>query len=89
VGFVHAGHAHQVRRVAEFLFADESAPLVALGIATDELAAAGIEVREEPGDPADPQSERFPHVYGAIPVDAVVEVREVAMVDGRLTPWGP
>jgi uncharacterized protein (DUF952 family) len=87
VGFVHAGHADQVPRVAEVLFSDEHAPLVVLGISTEALATAGVEVREEPGDPADPGSERFPHAYGAIPVEAVVEVRDVTMVDGRLTPW--
>jgi uncharacterized protein (DUF952 family) len=73
--------------VAGFVFADETGPLVALGISVEALAARGIEVHDEPGDPADPASERFPHVYGPVPVDAVVEVRDVAMVDGRLTPW--
>jgi uncharacterized protein (DUF952 family) len=32
--------------------------------------------RYEPGDPADPASPLFPHVYGPIPLAAVVGVRE-------------
>lgn len=32
--------------------------------------------RYEPGDPGDPASPLFPHVYGPIPVDAVVGVRD-------------
>ena len=89
VGFVHASHRRQVPRVAELVFADETRPLVALGISVEALATGGIEVHEEPGDPADPASEQFPHVYGPIPVAAVIEVHEVAMMDGQLTPWEP
>jgi uncharacterized protein (DUF952 family) len=30
----------------------------------------------EPGDPSDPSSIRFPHIYGPIPVSAVVAVHD-------------
>jgi uncharacterized protein (DUF952 family) len=55
-----------------------------LGIDTERLAAAGIEVRAEPGDPAHPGGERFPHVFGAIPVEAIVETHPARIVDGAL-----
>ena len=84
VGFIHCSHAHQVAGVVARLYADETAPLTLLGIDTDRLAAAGVEVRAEPGDPAHPDGERFPHVYGAIPVTAVRETHAARVADGRL-----
>ncbi len=33
-------------------------------------------VRWEPGDPADPKSMTFPHVYGPIELEAVVAVHD-------------
>ena len=65
-------------------YADETAPLTLLGIDTERLAATGIEVRDEPGDPAHPDGERFPHVYGAIPVDAVSETHPGRIHAGEL-----
>jgi uncharacterized protein (DUF952 family) len=61
-----------------------TAPLTLLGIDPERLEAAGIVVREEPGDPAHPDGERFPHVYGAIPVGAVVETHPAHVHDGHL-----
>jgi glutathione S-transferase len=84
VGFIHCSHAHQVAGVVALFYADETAPLTLLGIDPDRLAAAGIELRDEPGDPAHPDGERFPHAYGAIPVGAVVETHPARVVDGRL-----
>lgn len=84
VGFVHCSYAHQLAGVARLFYADESAPLTLLGIDPRRLAAAGIEVRAEPGDPARADSERFPHVYGAIPVSAVREAHAASVIDGVL-----
>jgi uncharacterized protein (DUF952 family) len=91
VGFIHCSYAHQVAGVVALSYADETAPLTLLGIDPDRLMAAGIDVRAEPGDPAHPDGERFPHVYGAIPQGAVAETHEARVVDGRLVAptWAP
>lgn len=74
VGYLHASQdAAQVRLVGGAVYADRPDAFV---VALDEeaLAAAGCTVRREPGDPADPRSALFPHVYlppdapGALPV---------------------
>ncbi len=84
VGFVHCCHAHQVAGVVALFYADESNPLTLLGIDVGRLAAMGVAVRGEPGDTRHPDGERFPHVYGAIPIDAVVATHRAQVVDGRL-----
>jgi uncharacterized protein (DUF952 family) len=84
VGFIHCSYAHQVAGVVALFYADESVPLTLLGIDPQRLETVGIEVRAEPGDPAHPDGERFPHVYGAIPVDAVTETHAARVVDGAL-----
>lgn len=71
VGYVHASGDDQVDRVAATFYGDlEPGSLVLLEIDTDALADAGIAVASEPGS-ADQTGERFPHVYGAVPVGAV------------------
>ena len=91
MGFIHCSYAHQVARVVELFYADETAPLTLLGIDPERLADAGIELRAEPGDPVHPDGERFPHVYGAIPVGAVVETHAAEVRDGQLVAptWRP
>lgn len=91
VGFIHCSYAAQVARVARLFYVDEQAPLTLLGIDPERLAAAGIEVRAEPGDPAHPDGERFPHVYGAIPVACVTETHQASIIDGELVAptWTP
>ena len=91
VGFIHCSYSHQVAGVAALFYADVMGHVTLLGIDTDRLAAAGVDVRAEPGDPAHPEGERFPHVYGAIPVDAVVETHGARIRDGHLDAptWQP
>jgi uncharacterized protein (DUF952 family) len=91
VGFIHCSYAHQVAGVATLFYAGETAPLILLGIDPERLAEVGIEVREEPGDPAHPDGERFPHVYGVIPPAAVVETHAAEIRDGELVAptWRP
>ena len=72
VGFIHAAHPAQLGGVAERFYADvDPQDLVVLEIDPARLTAAGIDVIEEPANPADPTSERFPHIYGPLPVAAV------------------
>lgn len=69
VGFVHCSTAAQWPGVRERFYPDvPSAQLVLLRI--DPALLAGAEVRSEPGTPGG--TEHFPHVYGPIPVSAVV-----------------
>lgn len=68
-GFVHCSTRAQLRRVAEALYGDvDPETLVVLTIDADRLSAP---VRYEAPTPDD---ERYPHVYGPIPIDAVVRV---------------
>jgi uncharacterized protein (DUF952 family) len=69
-GFIHCSLRHQVRPVAETLYADAD-DLVLLTVDPEKLP-----VRFEGG---------FPHIYGPIPVDAVVDVVPVTRDDtGRM-----
>lgn len=70
-GFIHASHRHQVDGVVERFYAAVTDPLVLLAIDPERL---GCEVREEAPPGTD---ERFPHIYGPIPVAAVVEARRL------------
>ncbi|WP_167103204.1 DUF952 domain-containing protein [Mycobacterium sp. DL592] len=70
VGFVHLSAPHQVHLPANRLFAGRT-DLVLLHIDPRVLTAP---LRWEPGVPTDPASMLFPHLYGPLPVDAVVEV---------------
>jgi uncharacterized protein (DUF952 family) len=80
-GFIHCSHAHQVVSVADAIYRGTTG-LVLLVI---DPAAVRAEIREEalgrvgpgPGGGADRLAgagERFPHIYGPLNVDAVVDV---------------
>ncbi|OKL53770.1 hypothetical protein BSZ39_07755 [Bowdeniella nasicola] len=71
-GFIHACKDHdQLKRVAQTIYADKP-QLLLLTMDEEKLEAAGLEVRYEPGDSRDPNSEVFPHIYGgAIPLDLI------------------
>jgi uncharacterized protein (DUF952 family) len=75
-GFIHCAYPHQVRGVADRFYGD-----------VDELVVVHVdpqlvdaEIRIEP--PADGVDERFPHVYGPIPVTAVVATVRWCRSDG-------
>ncbi len=70
-GFIHCSTAGQVHLPANRLMRGR-ADLVVLEIDEDALEAP---VRYEPGVSSDPETMRFPHVYGPIPVTAVVGTR--------------
>ena len=85
-GFIHASYLDQVAGVARAFYRGIAQPLLLLNI---ETALLDIEViAENTGGGI----ELFPHVYGPIPVDAVVAIRPVAvdaegvLVDGRAVP---
>ena len=67
VGFIHCSLRHQLRGVAEHLYGDVE-DLVLLVIDSTRLTAP---VRYEAPEPG---AERYPHVFGVIPVHAVIEV---------------
>jgi glutathione S-transferase len=69
-GFLHASTAQQWPQVRRRFYADLSTDLVLLTI---DPARLGLPLRFEVGDPA--TGELFPHVYGALDVDAVVATR--------------
>jgi uncharacterized protein (DUF952 family) len=69
VGFIHAArNSDQVNKVGQAFYADLD-DLVLLVIDTERLAAP---VRYEAVDGDD-----YPHIYGPLPLDAVIEVRPI------------
>jgi uncharacterized protein (DUF952 family) len=74
--FIHASRPEQVALVANFVYADVAEPLSLLVIDTERLVSA---LCEEPvGD------QLFPHIYGPLNLDAVVDVRAYERgADGR------
>ncbi|MBY4130595.1 DUF952 domain-containing protein [Rhodococcus fascians] len=70
VGFVHLSTPQQVHLPANRLFSGRD-DLVLLRLDPARLDAP---VRWEPGVPSDPESMRFPHLYGPLPIAAVTAV---------------
>ncbi len=68
-GFIHASRADQWQGVRDRFYADVAEPLVLLVVDTDRLDAPVVEEEPAPG-----AGETFPHIYGAIAPDAVVQV---------------
>lgn len=77
VGFIHFSYGDQVRGVADAFYRGR-ADIVLLVV---DPARVGAELRDEPAD----TGELFPHLYGALPVVAVVAAPSVGLLpDGRL-----
>ena len=77
-GFIHASHADQLARLKRSgLFANDTAWVVL----TIDPFKVQPEVRYEPGDDlpgaTSPPDELFPHIYGPLNTDAVVETRNL------------
>ncbi|MEV5157931.1 DUF952 domain-containing protein [Streptomyces sp. NPDC053728] len=71
-GFIHCSLPHQLPSVARALYGSDDEGLVVLVIDAERLPAP---VRFEAVEPG---GEEFPHLYGPLPADAVVEVRTLA-----------
>jgi uncharacterized protein (DUF952 family) len=69
VGFIHCSFAEQTAGVVALLFSDCTDPLVLLQI---DPAFVDAEIKVEPPVPGGDQD--YPHIYGPLPVAAVVEV---------------
>jgi uncharacterized protein (DUF952 family) len=83
VGFVHLSTPEQVHLPANRLYAGRG-DLLLLHVDPTRL---GAPVRWEPGVATDPASMMFPHLYGALPVAAVIAVTEYRPgPDGRFQP---
>lgn len=78
VGYIHASHAHQVQGVADAFYRGRD-DVILLAIDPERVPS---EIRED----LDPRSgQRFPHLYGALPVGAVVAAHSVGLAaDGTL-----
>ena len=82
-GFVHLSTPEQVHLPANRLYAGRT-DLVLLRIDPARLSSP---VRWEPGVPTDPDGMVFPHLYGALPLHAVINVTRYAPgADGRFDP---
>src|ERR1700729_730527 len=80
-GFIHLSFAHQVRGVADRFYADVDDELVLLSIDPSKLTASIVI------EPVAGTDERFPHLYGELPVDAVRRVTAYRRGgDGRFGP---
>jgi uncharacterized protein (DUF952 family) len=76
-GFIHCSLRHQVRGVADAIFAD--ADDLVLLVIDGALVAAPIRY-EAP----EPGAEAYPHIYGPLPVSAVTSILPVSRdPDGR------
>ena len=83
VGFVHLSSIAQVHLPANRLYGGRT-DLMLLRIDASRLDSP---VRWEPGVPADPDGMEFPHLYGSLPVDAVISVTEYRPgPDGQYAP---
>lgn len=82
-GFIHLSTQAQAHLPANRLFAGRT-DLLVLYVDPGRLADP---VRWEPGTPADPPSMLFPHLFGPLPLSAVVAVAEYPMrPDGSFAP---
>ncbi|TCN42655.1 uncharacterized protein (DUF952 family) [Kribbella orskensis] len=76
--FIHASRPEQVSLVANFVYADATEPLCLLVIDTERLVSALCD------EDLDGIGMSFPHIYGPLNLDAVVDVRPYERgADGR------
>jgi uncharacterized protein (DUF952 family) len=84
-GFVHLSTPDQVHLPANRLYRGRE-DLLLLHI---DPARLDSPIRWEPGVPTDPESMLFPHLYGALPIDAVISITSyLPGADGVFPPVG-
>ena len=84
-GFIHLSAPDQVHLPANRLYRGRD-DLVLLHI---DPALLDAPIYWEPGAPTDPDSILFPHLYGALPIDAVINVTSYRPgADGIFSPVG-
>lgn len=77
-GFIHCAYAHQVQAIADELFRDSN-EVTLLEIDPARVTSRIAEERAPSGD-------RYPHIYGPLPMTAVTTVRELQRgSDGRFS----
>jgi len=72
VGFIHAARREQWPLVKRRYYAEIYEPLVLLEIDTARLTSLVVDEQPHPG-----AETTYPHIYGALNVDAVVGVRDI------------
>jgi uncharacterized protein (DUF952 family) len=79
-GFIHASTPEQLQPTASAFYAGVTDPLVVLVMRTEALEAGGVPIRlEDAGN-----GELFPHLYAALPVRLVDEVRPACFDDAGM-----
>jgi uncharacterized protein (DUF952 family) len=78
VGFIHGSFRHQVERIGSCVFSAVSEPITLLEADPSRIPAPVLVENIEGG------SELFPHIYGALPVAAVVATLPAVVSGGRL-----
>ncbi|MFD4946591.1 DUF952 domain-containing protein [Streptomyces sp. NPDC058239] len=82
-GFIHCSLPHQLTGVAEMLYGAGSRA----GTGDQDLVVLVIDPARLPApvryESVAPGGEEFPHIYGPVPVDAVVEVRPWPRKEGE------
>ena len=80
-GFIHLSSAHQVLPVARAFYAGQ--PGLVLLLVDPTLLSSPLKYEAAPPGDAFAGEQRFPHLYGALDIDAVVDVIELDRFDGR------
>lgn len=69
-GFIHCSYAEQVQDIANTVYRGQS-DVVLLAIDQEKVTSRIV---EEPADRGEHEGEEYPHIYGPIDMEAVVEV---------------
>lgn len=71
-GFIHCSLRHQLGSVAEFVYGDAEADQLVLLVIDGERVPAKVCY-----EAAEPGGEEYPHIYGLLPLSAVIDVAAI------------